>query len=400
MSVSGVVVARPATVFGTVALATTVLGLTCPSGTAAQTEVTLELGGSQIGPAVDFDARDSHFLIGGVRTSIYGPSGSGVFLSVLGGQVVGDGDGAPFLSASLDASLRDDWSTRWTGAFDVKLFGFGVQEPFPYRTLGAEASPWIRFRTANSSVKVGGLAGVGRSTLEVFRRVDGPRRTFETELWRVGGNAEYLVGSPTVQVGVAGSTHRAGDASYHALGGRFVVGGSWGVVEFRADRWNTPIGYETTGGLSLAIPFGGAWSFRGFFGRSDPDPLTLAEPGSGSAGALLGLTVFSTAPDLAERDALYDIVEYGDARSRVRLTVEAPTDATRVQLLGDFTLWDPVEMTRAGNRWTAEIDVPVGTHHFGFLVDDEWYVPDDAPDVVPDEWGRTTATLVIEGAGS
>ncbi len=56
-------------------------------------------------------------------------------------------------------------------------------------------------------------------------------------------------------------------------------------------------------------------------------------------------------------------------------------------------------MRREGNRWIAELSVPIGTHHYGFMVDDEWYVPDDAPDVVPDEWGRRSATLVIEGAG-
>ena len=68
--------------------------------------------------------------------------------------------------------------------------------------------------------------------------------------------------------------------------------------------------------------------------------------------------------------------------------------------MGDFSLWDSVPMRRDGDRWTAVLDIANGTHHFGFLVDDEWFVPDDAPDVVPDEWGRRSATLVIEGVGS
>ena len=67
------------------------------------------------------------------------------------------------------------------------------------------------------------------------------------------------------------------------------------------------------------------------------------------------------------------------------------------QVSGDFTTWEPVAMSLRGNRWQVEIDVATGTHHFGFLIDDEWYVPDDAPDGVLDEWGRTNATLVIEG---
>ncbi len=84
---------------------------------------------------------------------------------------------------------------------------------------------------------------------------------------------------------------------------------------------------------------------------------------------------------------------------RIRLTVEAPEGAKQVQLLGDFTLWAPIPMRREGVRWIAELDVGVGTYHYRFLVDDEWYLPDDAPDAVPDEWGRMSATLVIEGAG-
>ena len=57
-----------------------------------------------------------------------------------------------------------------------------------------------------------------------------------------------------------------------------------------------------------------------------------------------------------------------------------------------FTLAESMEL--------EVLEIGNGTHHFGFLVNDEWFVPDDAPDVVPDEWGRHSATLVIEGVGS
>ena len=58
---------------------------------------------------------------------------------------------------------------------------------------------------------------------------------------------------------------------------------SWVAAEVRTDVWSTPLGTEMTGGLSFVIPLSG-WSLRGFFGKSEPDPLTLAEPGSGSGG--------------------------------------------------------------------------------------------------------------------
>jgi 1,4-alpha-glucan branching enzyme len=70
-----------------------------------------------------------------------------------------------------------------------------------------------------------------------------------------------------------------------------------------------------------------------------------------------------------------------------------------VQVLGDFTVWEPVSMQARGGLWTVDLDVPAGTHHFGFLVDGAWYLPDDAPDAVPDEWGRRSATMVVEGEG-
>jgi hypothetical protein len=70
-----------------------------------------------------------------------------------------------------------------------------------------------------------------------------------------------------------------------------------------------------------------------------------------------------------------------------------------MDLLGDFTLWEPQAMSRDGDGWAIEIRIPSGTHHFGFLADGEWYLPENVPDLVSDEWGRKNATLVIEGAG-
>jgi len=369
----------------------------------AQTELTLELGGSRIGPAVGFDAEDSRFLMGGLRASVYGPNGSSVYASLLAGTVVGDSLGGDFVSGLIEGSVRDAWTDRWTGSMDFKLFGFGVREPFPYRMLGAELGPAIRYRTPRTAMKVGVLAGVGTSRVELMGGLRvlllcPPAGVCEDDLWRVGTTAEYLVGSPTVQVGVAGSAHESSGDRYTSLGGRLVFSGRWGAAELRVDRWDTPLGFETTGGVTLSIPFGGSWSFRAFAGRTDPDPLTLAQPGSGSGGALLGWSFLSTAREPERGAAPYEMLGVTERGARVRLSIAAPAGAAAVAVLGDFSLWEPVAMRREGSTWVVELEVETGTHHYGFLVDDEWYVPDDAPDVVPDEWGRLTATLVIEGA--
>jgi hypothetical protein len=372
------------------------LGASAPPGLRAQTDVALELGASQVGPASGLETGDARFAIGGLRISSHGGSGSGVFASVLGGQAFGDSVGGSFVSAFAEGSLVDRWSAAWSGAVDLKVLGFAVADPYPYRTVAAELTPSVRYRAAHASIELGLLGGVGRSNVERTGRL-GRTRVFEDDHWRLGTTGELLVGSQTVQVGLAGSTHRASGEDYHSAGARLVTGGGWGVVELRADRWETPLGWETTGGLALAIPFGGDWSFRGFFGRSDPDPLTLTQPGSGSGGALLGWSLYNDRP--AARAPLHELLERTETGSRIRLSVEAPEGARVVQLMGDFTRWEAVAMRPEGDRWVAEIEVGVGAHHFGFLVDDEWYLPDDAPDVVPDEWGRASATLVIEGAG-
>ena len=36
-----------------------------------------------------------------------------------------------------------------------------------------------------------------------------------------------------------------------------------------------------------------------------------------------------------------------------------------------------------------------GFHHFGFLVDGEWWIPEGVQGAVPDEWGRVNATMVV-----
>ena len=281
----------------------------------------------------------------------------------------------------------------------MRALGFEVRAPFPYRALAAEGGPTLRYRSGRASVKVDGLVGIGTSRLQLRRRSDSPVvRTIDRDLWRVGGTTELLVRFGNTWLGVEGGAHHPSGGTYAAGGLRLILGGTQAAVELRVDAWDTPGGTETTGGLAIVIPVAGRWSLRGFLGRSEPDPMTLAEPGSGSGGLLLGRTVYRGVTT-TRRASLYQVVGSTETGARVRISVIAPATATRVEVMGDFSLWNPVPMSREKDRWTAVLEIGNGTHHFGFLVDDEWFVPDDASDVVPDEWGRRSATLVIEGVG-
>lgn len=76
--------------------------------------------------------------------------------------------------------------------------------------------------------------------------------------------------------------------------------------------------------------------------------------------------------------------------------VEAPK-ATRVDLAGDFTDWEPMPLHRAPDgSWRLERRVPAGSHRFNLRVDGgSWGVPPDVP-TVRDEFGGVVGVLVLD----
>jgi 1,4-alpha-glucan branching enzyme len=110
----------------------------------------------------------------------------------------------------------------------------------------------------------------------------------------------------------------------------------------------------------------------------------------------VGRSIVRRESDVDAAPTRHEILEATPRGTRVRLRVEAPRSAARVEVLGDFTLWEPVAMTRTGDHWEVELHVGPGAHHYGYLADGEWYVPEDEPTRVPDEWGRMSAILVVE----
>jgi hypothetical protein len=70
-------------------------------------------------------------------------------------------------------------------------------------------------------------------------------------------------------------------------------------------------------------------------------------------------------------------------------------DAASVSVIGDFSAWEPIALTRQGANWMGTLPMEPGLYHFGFLVDGEWFVPEHAPGRVTDDFGRVNATLVV-----
>ena len=372
------------------------VGLGGPAGAAAPGGgLFLEVGGSRIQPPAGVEGEPGQFLSAGLRAMKTTANGSGVFASFLAGLSLEEATGGDFFSLTVDGEAWRPFGGGWSGGVEVRGFGFEVGEPFPYRALGFEGGPSLRFTSRRFMATLRGVGGGGWSRTKLVRYADGPPTFVEDALWRYGATAEALAGPGWILGGLSAGIHESLGGSYRSAGLRLLAGGRGPAVEVRVDAWRTPLGRETTGGLAFILPLGG-WSLRGFLGKTEPDPLTLAEPGGGGGGLLVGRRLLGSEPRSRGNPLLHEVLERGSEAASVRIRVPGPPEARAVAVLGDFTLWEPVPMRREGRSWVVDLEIPPGTHHFGFLADGVWFLPEDAPDTVPDEWGRRNATLVIE----
>ncbi len=378
------------------AFTTLLLGWAGGAASGQTSEISLEVGGSTVSPPAGVEGEKADFLVAGLRGFRFSSGGSGVSASFFMGRALDDGSGGDFFSGDLWGGAFKPLADGWSLGLEGRGFGFRVEEPFPYRSIGGEGGPTLRLSRPAYSATLRGIVGGGWSETELERTGRQPSEIVQDELWRYGGTGEFLAGKDGILAGISLGIHESSGGTYRSTGLRVLA--SWGgsALEARLDAWDTPAGFEGTGGIAFIIPFGG-WSARGFAGRTEPDPLTLAEPGGGSGGVLLGRRLFGKDPLPPPRPPLHKVVERTAEITTVEIFMDGPRDAGQIDLIGDFTLWEPVPMVRDGSKWRVRLNIPPGTHHFGFLADGTWYLPEDAPDTVPDEWGRRNATLVIEG---
>jgi len=397
------------------------LALAAAPAHAQRREVVVEAGASQVSPPSGVAGDAARFLVGGLRSSWLRGDGSGVLASFLAGRAMNGGAGGDFLSGEVGAGWWHPLGRGWSAGIRGRGLGFWVGSPFPYRAGAIEGGPSLRLSRRDVSLRLDATAGAGRSRAEVLLtdgdtgggfggghhggRMGGfplgePTSTttvVRDDLWQYGGAGEVMVRLGPVVGGATGHVHRSAGGTYRSGGVRLIGGSGPLAVMGGVDLWWTPAGRETIVGIALSLPLSGGWSLRGFAGRTEPDPLTLAASSGGGGGVLVGRRIAGEGVRSGSRyRPIHRVISTTHSGARIRIEVHVPHPASSVKVLGDFTLWEPVAMKRTGKRWSVVLDAPAGVHHFGFLVDGEWFVPADAPDVVPDEWGRRTATLVIE----
>ena len=79
------------------------------------------------------------------------------------------------------------------------------------------------------------------------------------------------------------------------------------------------------------------------------------------------------------------VVPIGDGRQRIEIH---GVKGARVELMADFTDWNPVVLERDGDVWRTERTVSAGLHRIALRVDDgEWIAPANLPHVNDDLGG-------------
>ncbi len=347
----------------------------------------LEIGAARAFAPTGSDVLASTYLTIGLRVDRWTRRG-GVFAGILGG-ISSDSVGGDWASLVLGGEVILGASAPVELALMVTGYGFRVGEPFTYTAVTGQARPELRFKVSpDLTLVLQGEGGVGETTVEL-RRGD-LSRTFEADLWHYGGGPELRLRFGRALASLGGSLLRSGAGTYRRGVLRLGTSGPGPGWDASIRVWDTPLGVETTGGLSITIPLGGGWMAQAIGGRTDPDPLIDTEPGA-QGGVVLARTLvtFGGGPS-SELVSL----EEDPVGTVARFTLDRP-GVSRVQVMGDFSAWEPVEMRNEGRHWIVEIPVESGTHHFGFLVDGEWFVPETANGRVSDEWGRINATLLV-----
>ena len=368
----------------------------CPAGVSGQWgDLRLEVGASRAFAASGTNLDASTYLTAGLQVDRWTPSGSGVFASVFGGMAA-DSIGGNWGSVVLGGEAVVGAGGPVEFSLSGSAYGFAVGEPFVYEALTVTARPEIRIPVGRAALVLYGEGGKGTSTIE-FRRTD-HIRSFEQDLWHYGGGPELqlrlgraLASASFGVLETEGGTYQRGEIQIRTAG----TNGS--LIDAMLRIWDTPLGTETTGSVVLTIPIGGPnWFARLVGGRTDPDPLVQSEPG-GQGGIVIGRRLVRFGP--SERTPVVALgAMSGGARALFRVEnrdAQRVEDAVRVELLGDFSSWEPQAMVRDRRAWILEIPLTTGTYHFGFLVDGEWFVPEAAPGQVSDDWGQMNATIVV-----
>ncbi|MEO6877456.1 MAG: glycogen-binding domain-containing protein [Gemmatimonadaceae bacterium] len=320
----------------------------------------------------------------------------GVTASVLGDRW---GLGSNILSARSSASR---WTTQGVGVASLRsdagavhqweLTGFGssFSASNEASTLASELMAQARFGTRDAGESVGLGAGVlahyGTASLGQL----------QADAWRSVGKDRFRG---------EGSVTATRSAVYEPNGSIGLAPLSYADLSASWRREYSGLSYGATGGLRAGIdnaPALDSWASVDAEAWLAPHAAVVASVGTTLADAVRGVprTRFVS---LAIRLAVQPrptVVHLGRrADAGVRVSVEVLGDGTRrievrgasgarVELMADFTNWNPVALDRSGDGWSTVQRVSPGLHRMALRIDGgEWTAPANVRQVTDDLGG-------------
>jgi hypothetical protein len=365
---------------------------------AQRLDATLDAGVANV--AYDEYARSSAFVLAptvaatGTRGSLEGRAALSLFEGGSRSVQVG-GAGrlafAPTRPLSLEL-VGDGGATVYN---DVDPIVAGRAELLAHYRIGAlwqlTAGPTIGLVTNTPSARelvgfTAGLSGVAPGAaygVRVSPSHVGSLAYADTELWGGWARGRFeLGGTAGLRTGDLG----AGTRAWVSGGAALWIGPSYGLVA-GAGAYPAEIVQGVPGGRFATLAFRVRAPGRGRSPAGASPAATLARAISRSRAP--------DAPTAAVPPAAAGFSVIAARRGHYRLALRAPL-ARRVELMGDFTNWEPVPLTRApGGHWEVVLPLAPGARRFNVRVDGgPWTVPQGVP-TVADDFGSVVGVLSI-----
>lgn len=319
--------------------------------------------------------------------TLYGGRGDGTVPSAWWTGSLG-AEAAHWLSDFLVGARTDAFGLTYRAPFDYGAYAFSFA-PFAVRSIGP-----FRVTARAEWTRGGWRSGAPEFTDRPSVAGDGTRRSgplavtgLTLAAGKAAGPAWLEIHARTLRSEVFGDpeTFKSTGASATLDAGRldFTLG---------ATRWTTPVGVELGWHGDFALAISERLTARIAAERTALDPL-YGTPGNFTA--TFGVQWKVASHELHRSMPVVEVAELVGSGRRVRFRLPA-SRAESAAVAGDFTAWTPRDMERSGEYWLLEVVLEPGVHYFGFLLNgDHWFVPENAPGIVDDGWGRPNATILV-----
>jgi hypothetical protein len=314
----------------------------------------LELGSQATWDDVDPNGRDGG-LLGEARVHLSGVS-RGVWLGAGAGRAVEAADRFAVRAMSAGAWARFGSATLRVSVSSARASGIdpprsGSRRNPPEDSLAASVSSALAPQVVTvDTPRVAGVAN--RTDTEASLR------------WRLGVFALELLAGTSLRTS-AGPTMWGSARAMLWLSNRVAIVGSGG-----SQPPSLMFGRPATRHATLALHFERRRA-------EEPDPHPIPPPPRAAGGAASAL----------------DVSDAGGGLRRIRLRVPS---ARTVELMADFTGWEPVALARTDDgAWTIALPIAPGSHRLNVRVDGgTWSVPPGVP-TVADEFGGAAGLLIV-----